>query len=181
LSDDAAQLRLKREIADTSETIAGQPWATDDPPGIRSLLCDAYRVCQLSVLIENSFDISEILVTSVTHSLAAYTRRTDPRLPAEHRLAFRELGLSIGLHAVPMMQRLAADHPPLFSGSLRATIADLQRYARMATAIETFWRDPRSQRASTWLEHRDINRVMLATSLLPDEFLAIGPAQRTFQ
>jgi hypothetical protein len=33
--------------------------------------------------------------------------------------------------------------------------------------------DDRNRQASTWIEHREINMVMLATSLAPDEFLMI--------
>jgi hypothetical protein len=39
--------------------------------------------------------------------------------------------------------------------------------------IEDFWLLPAHQRGQRWKEHLDINRVMLATSLLPDEFLAV--------
>ena len=39
--------------------------------------------------------------------------------------------------------------------------------------IECFWRKSANQQVSSWLDHRDINSVMLATSLLPDEFLAV--------
>ena len=45
------------------------------------------------------------------------------------------------------------------------------RYGPMGDEIESFWRDPDQQRADTWSEHRDINEVMLATSLAPDGFL----------
>jgi hypothetical protein len=39
--------------------------------------------------------------------------------------------------------------------------------------LERFWLDPISRTASTWNEHRDINSVMLATSLAPAGFLSI--------
>jgi hypothetical protein len=32
----------------------------------------------------------------------------------------------------------------------------------------SFWVDPGHRRAGTWVEHLDINEVMLATSLAPD-------------
>jgi len=46
-------------------------------------------------------------------------------------------------------------------------------YAPMREEIESFWRDTAHQRASTWTEHRDINEVMLATSLEPEGFLVL--------
>lgn len=41
----------------------------------------------------------------------------------------------------------------------------------MADEIERFWQDPRHQASPTWEDHRDINQVMLATSLHPEGFL----------
>ena len=43
--------------------------------------------------------------------------------------------------------------------------------------IETFWRDPDNRRSDTWTEHRDINEVMLATSLVPDGYLMLLPPE----
>ena len=39
--------------------------------------------------------------------------------------------------------------------------------------IEQFWMDNKNRQAKTWIEHREINMVMLATSLAPDRFLTI--------
>jgi hypothetical protein len=39
--------------------------------------------------------------------------------------------------------------------------------------IEEFWFDDTHRRPDTWKEHRDINMVMLATSLAPDTYLII--------
>ena len=47
----------------------------------------------------------------------------------------------------------------------------LLKFVPLATSIETFWREPEHHAARTWLEHRDINEVMLATSLVPEGFL----------
>jgi len=38
-------------------------------------------------------------------------------------------------------------------------------------AIEAFWVRPAHRQTGMWLEHEDINDVMLATSLAPDGFL----------
>jgi hypothetical protein len=50
-------------------------------------------------------------------------------------------------------------------------------YLPLREAIETFWRDPANQRSDTWAEHRDINEVMLATSLAPDGYLTLLPPE----
>jgi hypothetical protein len=101
---------------------------------------------------------------------------TNPGSPsAEYRLAFRELGLSIGLKAVGRLQDWIKQNP----GSLRQThsllsrIKALMRFAPMGERIEKFWMDGINQKAPTWREHRGINEVMLATSLTPDGYLSI--------
>jgi hypothetical protein len=87
--------------------------------------------------------------------------------PLAYRLAFRELGLSIGLHAVDRIQQLLSGHTALFPNRLllRAQLEELQRYLPLSAIIENFWLEPENQENSTWNEHLDINSVMLATSL----------------
>ena len=36
-----------------------------------------------------------------------------------------------------------------------------------------FWLEQQRRRAASWIEHGDINMVLLATSLLPDGFLQV--------
>jgi hypothetical protein len=54
---------------------------------------------------------------------------------------------------------------------LGQTIAALMRYRPLAESIEAFWLEPANREGGTWTEHRDINTVMLATSLAPEGFL----------
>jgi hypothetical protein len=62
---------------------------------------------------------------------------------------------------------------------LRARLDALRQYLPLAGEIESFWRNPEHRRATTWLEHRDINDVMLATGLAPEGFLVLStPAGR---
>jgi hypothetical protein len=49
------------------------------------------------------------------------------------------------------------------------------QYLHLRDTIEVIWRNPEQQRAATWIEHQDINEVMLATSLAPDGFLVLLP------
>jgi hypothetical protein len=46
-------------------------------------------------------------------------------------------------------------------------------YLPLRKKIEQFWMDGKNRGASTWIEHREINMVMLATSLAPGGFLRI--------
>jgi hypothetical protein len=45
-------------------------------------------------------------------------------------------------------------------------------YADLRVRIERTWLAPASRRTDSWGDHRDINAVMLATSLLPDSYLS---------
>ena len=86
--------------------------------------------------------------------------------PLAQRLPFRELGLSIGLHAI-----LLAEAAPA-SRSLGPLVLDaVRRHGELASAIEATWSAPTARRTATWTEHEDINAVMLATSLQPEGFL----------
>ena len=48
-----------------------------------------------------------------------------------------------------------------------------ERYRLLAEIIESFWLEPANRQVPGFTEHRDINRVMLATSLAPDGYLTI--------
>jgi len=52
------------------------------------------------------------------------------------------------------------------------------QFIELREHIENFWRDPEHQHTDTWTEHRDINEVMLATSLAPDGMLELLPPGR---
>jgi hypothetical protein len=136
-------------------------WATDDALGIGGLLVDAWRTQQLA---RQGADVGpqlfDRLLDAARSGLALYVQGGELQLPARYRLAFRELGLAIGLHAVERMQGAAP--------ARRAQLEALRQYLPLAGDIEAFWLDPAQQRSGTWLEHQDINTVMLATSLAPD-------------
>jgi len=61
------------------------------------------------------------------------------------------------------------------SPQLRTQLQALMQYLPLRDKIEAIWRTPEQQRAATWIEHQDINEVMLATSLVPDGFLVLLP------
>jgi len=115
------------------------------------------------------------VVDAALLGLEAFADSGSLRLPAEYRLAFRELGLSIGLSGVEGLVHLIDENPALFGGdsSLQVQAEALQSYVPLGEAIERFWMDRRNQEAGSWTEHREINMVMLATSLAPEGFLGI--------
>ncbi|OPY86136.1 MAG: hypothetical protein A4E73_04047 [Syntrophaceae bacterium PtaU1.Bin231] len=167
---------LGREIAALSAMCAGINWGTDDPLGLGGLLADAYRVGQLAA--RGDFAPGELtadLLDASLRGLAAFSVKNSLALPAAYRLAFRELGLSIGLHGVRRLRTLIEENPGISGNGmpLHGRVEALLRYERLASAIEAFWLDAASREASSWRDHGDINDVMLATSLAPDGFLKL--------
>jgi hypothetical protein len=168
---------LKREIADMAGICRGMGMnlATDDPLGIGGLLFDASRIAQL--IRKSGFkyeSLLETVVNSVLLGIEAFSRGNSLEYPAEYRLAFRELGLSIGLTAVENLQKGTGENPGLFGReSLHRRVDALMGYVPLGETIERFWMDGKNRETSTWTEHREINMVMLATSLAPGEFLII--------
>ena len=152
-------------------------WASPDPLGIGGLLIDAYRVMQLMHQegVSNGPLLERLLMASLA-GLEYYVGSGQLQATAEYRLAFRELGLAIGLHAVERMWQTAAQSGAATSTDARAALEALMRYGPLGEEIESFWREPANRRAGTWGEHRDINEVMLATALAPEGFLVLRSA-----
>jgi hypothetical protein len=171
-------LDLNEEIADMANICQGKTWVTDDPLGMGGLLCDAYRVVQLIInKIFEQTDLPEVLLDSSLPGLESYVKMNYLKLPTDYRLAFRELGLTIGLKAVGRLQGLIEGNPDLLNKKhhplLRTRIESLMQYAPLIKTIENFWLERINREASSWTEHRDINMVMLATSLAPDGYLTV--------
>jgi hypothetical protein len=145
----------------------GADWATDDPLGIGTLLISAYRLTTMILKdgVEDGESLGRILAAAEV-GLAAYARGDPLAEPAARRLAFRELGLALGLHALERMLALAAG-----SQRLPKRLADLARYLPLAGRIDAFWCAAVNRQARSWLAHGDINAVMLATCLAPSGYL----------
>jgi len=64
---------------------------------------------------------------------------------------------------------------PFFEGDkdIAILLKTLWKFLPLGEKIEAFWLDAQNQKTDAWKEHRDINTVMLATSLAPDGFLTI--------
>jgi hypothetical protein len=149
---------------------------TTDPLGLGGLLIDAYRVQQLMQqgALPDAQLLNRLLDAALT-GLQHYAQGGEQQLPGKYRLAFRELGLAIGLHAVERMH-LAADQESGHA-TTGTQLQALMQYLPLRDEIETFWRNPEQQQAAGWTEHQDINEVMLATSLAPDGFLVLLPSR----
>lgn len=168
--------KLDAEISEMAAICRAMSWETDDPLGIGGLLFDAYRIVQLTVRGRiQAVGLLSDLLDAALQGLAASPVRRLLHLPAGDRLAFRELGMAIGLRAVERMDRMIKENPGSsgIDAPVMRRIERLLPYTELGENLEAFWLEPESQKAETWSEHRDINRVMLATSLLPDGYLEI--------
>lgn len=169
VSETTCTIDVRATAATLTELCTGRSWLTEDLLGIGGLLDDASRLAQIvfncgierrpllrQMLIEAEMSISAI----VTSSLLAE--------PAERRLAFRELGLSIGLHGIERIKGIVMP-----DRELTTIVNSLLKYQSLGEQIESFWSNPVHRRSQTWIEHLDINAVMLATTLAPDAYLGI--------
>jgi len=160
---------LTSAIADFTQMCTQAPWATQDPLGIGGLLDDATRLSEL--IFEHGIEHHQLLhhlLVEAEQSLQWFDRSLLLNRSAQHRLAFRDLGLAIGLHGLPRIRTLVGRDRVL------ATISkNMQQYQGLAEQIESFWLDPAHRFSKTWTDHRDINTVMLATSLAPESYLQL--------
>jgi hypothetical protein len=160
-------------LHDMAAIVAGTNLLTDDPLGIGGLLADAYRLAQLLRDRPGDNALLGLVLGAAASGLNVYLRRRPFARPVEQRLAFRELGLAIGLQAVSRMWRVlerdtgdVATQPAL-RNSLDALIAQVP----VARSLIGYWCDPARQAADSWRAHEDINAVMLATALVPSGYL----------
>ena len=167
---------LSSQIREMGGMCQGKNWVTDDPLGIGGLLSDAFRIAQLTAGGHfKQTDLIAALLEAALLGLASYGRDSSLSLSAEYRLAFRELGLSIGLKALERLRGLIDQDPDLFDAhsKLDVHVAGIERYGALGEAIDRFWLQPEHSEAESWKDHRHINMVMLATSQAPDGYLTI--------
>jgi len=167
---------LSTEISDMANICKGKSWVTEDPLGVGDLLCNAHKAAELAV--GGHFEetgLPGILLDSSLPGLESYAGKNLSEFPADYRLAFRELGLAIGLRAVEKLRELVERNPGFFNKKhpLYPRIEAVMEYVPLCEIIETFWLEHRNREGKSWIEHRDINMVMLATSLAPDGYLTL--------
>lgn len=151
--------RLDEELETFSQMVPGRDWTTHDALGLGGLLLDAARLSRTSEEEASSLDRNLIdeLLASAERGLQRYLARRPLEAPAWRRLAFRELGLAIGLSRV-------AEVAP--QGSTTARWEPLMGHLKLRGQIVAFWSSPDNRQADSWREHRDINDVMLASAII---------------
>jgi hypothetical protein len=143
---------LANATADYRAMFDAAQLATADPLGIGGLLVDAYRLEQLG----RDASLRDALLAAARTGLSYYVEQPHLYSRADRRLAFRELGLAIGLAA---------------AGAMHAK--ELAQFDRVRESIKSFWLDGDHRRSRSYRDHEDINDVMLATSVAPTGLLQL--------
>jgi hypothetical protein len=163
---------LGRAQADFAAMAEKGGWATPDPLGIGGLLWNAYRADQLC---QRGEFLPEALVPALLEAartgLRSYARQHPQTRPAAERLAFRELGLAIGLKA---MAKMSNNSLKVRDPRVESLLVTLQPYMKLQPLIQSFWANSDNRRGETWIAHRDINAVMLATCIVPEGFATLS-------
>jgi hypothetical protein len=93
------------------------------------------------------------LLAAALEGLSHYVQERKLERPASQRLAFRELGLAIGLSAVELMAS-SVDASRGHDNHLRTLLEPLRLRGELAAQIRSFWLDPEHRRSATWSEQR---------------------------
>jgi len=165
---------LSSAVEALSRLCQHKEWSTTDPLGLGGLLFDAGRICQL-ISKEGHGDVRllESVLEACRNGLTGLLASHYLDRPTSYRLAFRELGLAIGLQALPHIADVVQKGKDSLRNS-RALVDSLLPYESLSVDIVSAWL-PRAQSPDeAWQAHRDINDVMLATALAPEMFLSVG-------
>lgn len=153
-------------------------WATTDPLGIGGMLLDLAAIVRLTSEgeCEAGRTLDRVLLDAV-RSLDAFASSREIERPMQGRLAFREVGLAIGLHAVEGLRTAILRAHSRFGspGDVERRLGSVQailEHLDLRGEIERCWLDPSAQAMPVWRSHEDINSVMLAASLVPDACIA---------
>lgn len=153
---------LEDAIHDFAALVEPTALSTSDPLGLGCLLVGARRLAALHRAVPRN--AIGALVTDALRvaadGLDIYRTAPGISLPAYDRVAFRELGLAIGLAA---FQEIDRDALPV---AARTACAQIDRHAQLRAQIEASWLRREHRASRTWTEHADINDVMLACSLV---------------
>jgi len=154
-------------------------WATADALGIGGLLQATATLIRLVALgqCEPGHTLERALADAA-RSLDAFVSSGDTDRPPRGRLAFRELGLSIGLHAIERAKSTIIHAHSRFGSAhdaerLLGSLQALHEHVHLRDAIEQCWMNPAAQATPAWQHHQDINSAMLAASLVPDGCIPI--------
>ena len=170
---DPAWSFLQVHVADLRRICWDIPaWTTVDPLSLGGLLSETSRLaCLVAAGRHPNEPILERLAHDARRSLDAFAGADLLDRSIETRLAFRELGLSIGLQAIVPAHDAVQHHRDRFGeawagSALLAHLEAMVRHTALIGRIEETWLDPDAQETSAWHAHLDINAVMLALSLV---------------
>jgi len=177
-ADGHEQRELRAQVSVYRNMFAFRDLATADALGIGGLLVDAWRLFRIAPEMPDSKH-GEVaaLIDAAAVGLDHLTGRGELDAPPSHRLAFREVGLGIGVRAAQRLFEAARTRQP---DPLLASLDRVVRSLPMADRIERVWLQPEHRRVPVWIDHRDINDVMLATSLAPDGYLGPAPGSDAY-
>ena len=166
---------LEKAMRDLSRMCQGGSWRTQDPLGAGSLLVDLYRGARLGSRVPLVDGLLPRVLRDAIDSLRLAVAHGGWRQPASRRIAFREIGLAIGLRSADRLIGPGRDELGSSGLDVAAVLDPLIPTLRpLAEEIERFWMTPEHREADGWSAHRDISIVMLATSLHPAGFLGPG-------
>lgn len=162
---------LDAEIGELDALCQDASWATDDPLGVGGLLVDLLRCIQLTELDHpTGLALMPSVAADARASLDALSDFTFLDDPPGRRLAFRELGLAIGLRGVARLHTHAVGADAAVP---RTVLAALHEHEPVGDRILDVWSGTENRRARAWIEHQDISEVMWATCLAPEGFLTL--------
>ena len=175
IKGDKLPIHLDSHIKDLKTMCASLNWMTSDALGIGGLLTNACALIQL-LSKGNYSEFEQILIKmleDIKLGIVSYLRTNTLLQPAVSRLAFREIGLSIGLHALEIMKLLLNDNQNQFkhNNKIEKCLKEVSQFEFIADEIDAYWLDKAHSSTRTWNEHYNINNVMLATSLMPRTYL----------
>jgi len=172
--EESAPGDLERQATELRGLCRNRDWTTDDPLGLGGILCDCLRAARFSKTSpQHLLPLLKDLLTSAVDGLRQYARQAPLMQPAEYRLAFREMGLAIGLETIPLLKNHFAEEgeTPGDDTTIANLIEALSAYEEMGVEIEDYWLAAENRGVPSWIEHRHINMVMLATRLVPGGYL----------
>ncbi len=147
-----------------ADMVKDRDWTTIDALGLGGLMMDATHLVQL-IQQGSSNDLSLLieLLRSAETGLRHWEQTGALSLSALQRLAFRELGLAIGLEGVRLMNEWATSDT-FKETNVQQHLDAFSAYFPAGDHIITFWLEPDNRENPMWMEHEDINAVMLATA-----------------
>lgn len=159
---------LRAVVSELDRMVRGDDWTTDDPLGLGGLSSDVYRLFQIAPPRDADDGLVPALIADARAGLEHVARSAPFAAAAERRLPFRELGLALGIRALEALYDRASDQRWLSD-----LLAPLLAHRPLADRLTAFWLDRRHQATPTWLDHEDINEVMLATAIAPGGYLEL--------